>query len=89
LLAGGLDRQAERLERGVSSLRGVRDGEGQWRGLPFWYTALALSEMDLSGARRELKYARPVFERALSKKPGSSVYARRRHALATRVLERG
>lgn len=88
LLAGGLDRSEERLERGVASLRDVRDGAGQWRAQPFWYTALALSEMDFSGAVRELKYARPVFERALSRKPGSSAYARRRHALATRILER-
>ena len=28
LLSGGLDRKEERLERGVSSLRGARDGEG-------------------------------------------------------------
>jgi hypothetical protein len=87
LLSGGLDRHEERLERGVSSLRSVRDGEGQWRGLPFWYTALALSEMDFAGAARELKYARPVFERTLSRKPGGSVHSRRRHALAARVIE--
>ena len=44
--------------------------------------------MQFSGAARELKCARPIFERTLARKPGSSVYARRRHALAARVLER-
>jgi hypothetical protein len=87
LLAGGLDRREERLERGVASLHSVRDGKGGWRAVPFWYTALALSEMQFGAARRELKYARPIFERTLERKPGSSVYARRRHALARRVLE--
>ena len=63
LLAGGLDRHEERLRRGGSHLRSVRDGEHHWRRFPFWYTVLALSEMDSTEARAELKYA-PALERA-------------------------
>jgi hypothetical protein len=86
LLAGGLDRQEERLRRGASHLRSMRDGEHQWRRFPFWYTVLALSELDCAEARSELKYAAPALERAASRAVPSAVYARRRHELAVRTL---
>jgi hypothetical protein len=88
LLAGGLDRREERLRRGASHLRSMRHGEHQWRRFPFWYTVLALSEMDSVEARTELKYAAPALERAASRPVPSAVYARRRHALAARTLNR-
>jgi hypothetical protein len=86
LLAGGLDRREERLRRGASYLRSMRDGERQWRRFPFWYTVLALSEMDNAEARTELKYAAPALERAASRAVPSAVYGRRRHELAVRTL---
>jgi hypothetical protein len=88
LLAGGLDRHEERLRRGALHLRSMRDAEHQWRKFPFWYTVLALSEMDNAEARTELKYAAPVLERAASRAVPSAVYARRRHELAVRTLNR-
>ena len=87
LLGGGLDRREERLERGAVHLRSVRDGEEGWRKFPFWYTVLALSEMDSNGAKAELKYAAPALERAAARATSSSVYTQRRQALATRVLK--
>jgi hypothetical protein len=88
LLSGGLDRQEERLRRGVAeALRSVRAGQGKWRVFPFWYTVLALSEMDLPEARAELDYVAPVLERMAKRRPPSSVHGKRRHALACRVLE--
>jgi hypothetical protein len=86
LLAGGLDRREERLRHGASHLRSMRDGEQQWRRFPFWYTVLALREMDSAEARTELKYAAPALERAASRGVPSAVYGRRRHALAVRTL---
>ena len=86
LLSGGLDRQEERLRKGVMHLRSVRDGQGEWQKFPFWYTVLALSDADLPEARRELTYAAPVLERAVRKAPASTQYARRRHELASRAL---
>ena len=86
LLAGGLDRREERLRRGASHLRSMRDGEHQWRRFPFWYTVLALSEMDSAEARTELKYAAPALEHAAGRTAPSAVYARRRHELAVRTL---
>jgi hypothetical protein len=86
LLAGGLDRREERLRRGASHLRSMRDGDHQWRRFPFWYTVLALSEIDAAEARAELKYAAPALERAANRALPSAVYARRRQELAARTL---
>lgn len=86
LIAGGLDRREERLRRGVRHLQGVRDGEGEWRAFPFWYTVLALSEIAAPEAKKELRYAAPVLERAAARKPAKSVYSQRRHELARRAL---
>ena len=86
LLSGGLDRREERLGRGALHLRSVRDGEHGWRRFPFWYTVLALGEMDTEEARAELKHAAPDLERTATRPAASSVYARRRQQLAARVL---
>jgi hypothetical protein len=88
LLAGGLDRQPERLRHGVRELRARRDGKHRWQGFPFWYTALALYEMDNREARAELRYAAPAFEQTLRRASAPSVYARRHHELARRAMQR-
>ena len=88
LLSGGLTRSEERLRRGARHLRSVRDGDRGWRPFPFWYTVLALSEMDTSEAKAELTYAAPVLERAAARPAGPAVYARRRQELAARTLNR-
>lgn len=88
LLSGGLDRREERLQRGVAHLRTLRSGDGEWRVFPFWYTVLALYEMEVSGAAKELAYAAPVLERAARRAPSATPTARRRHALAQRALAR-
>jgi hypothetical protein len=33
----------------------MRDGKGGWRTFPFWYTMLALSEIELPGAGAEIR----------------------------------
>jgi hypothetical protein len=86
LLSGGLDRREERLRRGASHLRSVRDGEDGWRTFPFWYTVLALSEMDLAEAKAELRHAAAALERTATRRAASTIYAIRRHALAMQVL---
>jgi hypothetical protein len=86
LLAGGLDRGEERLRRGAAHLRTMRDGERGWRKFPFWYTVLALSDMDSREAKTELKYAVPALERAASRAVPPTTYARRRQELAVRAL---
>jgi len=88
LLTGGLDRREERLQSGARHLRSVRDLEHGWRKFPFWYTVLALSDMDTREAKSELKHAAPALERAASRTAPSTIYARRRHELAARALNR-
>jgi hypothetical protein len=88
LLAGGLSRREERLQRGALHLRTVRDGEHGWRKFPFWYTVLALSELDTNEAKAELKYAAPALERAAARSKTPAGYARRRQELAARALSR-
>ena len=88
LLSGGVDRREERLRAGVRKLRAQRDGEGQWRRFPFWYTVLALHEFELPAARQELKYAAPLLEHAANRKPSAAPYARRRQQLAAAALAR-
>jgi len=87
LLAGGLDRRDERLRRGASHLRSARDREHGWKRFPFWYTVLALSEMDSRDAKAELTHAAPALERAAARS-ASTLYACRRRNLAERVLKR-
>lgn len=87
LLAGGLNRQEERLHRGVGEeLRAHRSGDGKWRKFPFWYTVLALSEMDFAEARDELAYAAPELEKTVKRVASPGVHGRRRYELARRVL---
>ena len=88
LLAGGLDRGEERLQRGALHLRSVRDDEHGWRKFPFWYTVLALSEMDSAAARAELEHAAPALERTANRLAPPGVYAQRRRQLAARALGR-
>jgi hypothetical protein len=90
LAAGGLDRQEERLTKGIQSLRARRDGGGGWRTYPFWYTVLLLAEVDVPHAKAELRYAAPELERvaarSAARRSPATPYADRRRALATRVL---
>jgi hypothetical protein len=79
--------QEERLRKGVGQLlKAHRSGEGKWRVFPFWYTVLALAEMDVPEASAELRHVAPALERAARRAPGAGVFARRRQQLAQRAL---
>jgi len=86
LAAGGLQQPERLLAGALKTLRTARDGEGRWKGYPFWYGVLALSEVPLPAAQAELRYAAAALERALRRGPGDDVYAKRRRVLAERVL---
>jgi hypothetical protein len=90
LAVGGLEEaNPERwLRAGVNSLKQHRTPDGRWRRFPFYYTVLALTEMDMRAAVEELRYAAPVCERLLKRRRSGDVYAERRRVLAERVLER-
>ncbi|MCL5269805.1 MAG: hypothetical protein M1457_04455 [bacterium] len=86
LAAGGLDQPERRLEDGLAALREARDRKGRWHRFPFYYTLLALYEMNRSKAAAELRYAAPALARMLDRpNPGGAFEARRR-VLAARIL---
>jgi hypothetical protein len=86
LIVGGLSESQRRLAAGMKELKVHRDGRGRWRRFPFWYTLLALSELDLPGARAEMRYAAPGCERYLRHVPRNGKYTQRRRLVAERIL---
>ena len=75
------------LDHLLSALPQHRDGQGAWRRFPFFFTLLALSELDHPKVRDELRYARGACEQKLTRlKPVNDV-ALRRIAVMERVLE--
>ncbi|RPJ45623.1 MAG: hypothetical protein EHM21_09255 [Chloroflexi bacterium] len=93
LLASGAPDDQRRLENGLAELRRYRDGEGRWKRFPFYYTLLALTEIDLPGVREEAAYAGAVIERALRRlnktdPQDRSEHDRRRRIVLERILEK-
>ena len=86
LSVGGLRKSKVRLAAGMELLKENRKGNGQWKRFPFYYTLLAISEVNLPSALEEMKYAAPVLERYLKRAAVEDVYEQRRRALAERVL---
>ena len=71
---------------GMKTLKASRLDTGRWRRFPFYYTLLALTEIDLPGARKERQYAAPVCEAMLKRKPKDDHIDLRRRHLAERIL---
>ena len=59
---------------------------GRWRRFPFYYTLLALSELDPKLSKTEVLYAAPLCERLLQRHSGRDKYSRRRKALLEKIL---
>lgn len=88
LAVGGLEDSERRLTAGMKALKSHRDSKGRWKGFPFYYTLLALSEIDLPPVIREMRYAAPACERVLRRSPRDDKFASRRRLLAERILEK-
>jgi len=88
LAVGGLTGAEQLLAAGLKTLKAHRDPAkpGRWRRFGFWYTLLALSEIDRPSARAELRYAAPACERALRRSATGDTYPQRRKELARRIL---
>jgi len=92
LAAGGLVRQEKRLALGMKYLNFRRDGKGRWRSMPFYYTLLALVDVDSPSAIKELQYTARGLEKLLKRfrimNPAlrNQKYERRRRELVERVL---
>jgi len=57
----------EILEKGIGNIKKARASNGRWRGFPFYYTLLALSEMNLPSARDELRFAGKTAQKLVGK----------------------
>ncbi len=86
LAAGGLKNQKKRLDMGMKYLSKMRDGKGKWKKMPYYYTLLALSEINTPLAKKELKYTAPVLEKIIHRKPSANKYQKRHIALAEKIL---
>ncbi len=88
LTAGGLTGAERWLAYGMKALKTHRGGDGKWRRFPFHYTLLALIEIELAEARREMTFAAPACERYMARARGDSPVVDRRRAVIEKVLAR-
>ena len=86
LAAGGLSRNAERLAAGMQALKAHRLDSGRWRRFPFFYTLLALTEIDVALSRSEMQFAAPPCERYLKTCRITSPLITRRKRVAEMIL---
>lgn len=89
-LALGLYPQAEAtLRAGLAHLAGLRRPDGTWRRFPFFFTSLALTEIDPALTRAELRHAAPRWRKLLprlERAASRDAIARRRAAVGDRLL---
>ncbi|MCY3714787.1 MAG: hypothetical protein OXH02_16000 [Gemmatimonadetes bacterium] len=85
---GGLGDYARHLDEGIGVLASHEDGAGTWRRFPFYYTLLALSEVDTPNARRAVSYAFPECERRVNTIRRNTPFGVRRYGLLSRILEK-
>jgi hypothetical protein len=76
----------EFLAGGIKVLKSRREKSGKWRGFPFYYTLLALTDIDLPGAREEMRFAARVCERLMKRPSRRDKFSRRRRTVLERVL---
>jgi hypothetical protein len=76
------------LVAGMKTLKPLRLENGEWRRFPFFYTLLALEELDFPAAIAELKYAAPRLEQYLKHSSKNNKFTQRRKVLAERILSK-
>jgi hypothetical protein len=86
LAVGGLPEYSKNLPEGIKVLHDYHDGAGRWGRFPFFYTLLALSEIDHPFARKEIVYAQPECERVLNHIRKDNTFSKRKRELLLRVL---
>jgi len=74
------------LEKGLDRVQKARKPDGRWHGFPFYYTLLALSEMDTPSARNELRHASKAAERLLKRRERDDRTSRFRRLALERAL---
>jgi hypothetical protein len=72
----------------LMNLGSFRDGKGRWRGFPFFYTLLMLTELDDAVASQELEYAAPACAKWLDQIDAPNHFSNRRQLIISNVLSR-
>ena len=86
LAVGGFRQPKKRLVAGMKALKHYRDGTGKWHRFPFYYTLLAMTDIDLRSAVDEMRYAAPVCEQYLRRYKAKNKLAKRRRLVMEKVL---
>ncbi|MCI0450205.1 MAG: hypothetical protein L0Y79_10565 [Chlorobi bacterium] len=84
---GGFGSYSKNLPKGLEVLKSFRDGKGKWGRFPFYYTLLALSEINHRATKREIEYAKPLIERLLYRMNKNGRYSKRRYDLLQRFFK--
>jgi len=88
LAAGGLDNPVPRFRHGLRVLASCRSDSGRWNRFPFFYTLLALTELNVPETKKELRWAAPAAERSLKTLRGAGRFPKRRRVVLEQALAR-
>jgi hypothetical protein len=80
--------EPDRLSHFLAHLAAHRDGKGAWRGFPYFYTLLALTEIASSISGDEIQYAVGSFENRLARFHSIEAYTMRRQSILLKTLTR-
>lgn len=84
--AGGLPKYKKYISDGLRALHSNRDEAGKWGRFPFYYTLLALSEIEDEIALKEINYAMTACERALKRINKNNIFSRRKRELLLKIM---
>ncbi|MHA1212454.1 MAG: hypothetical protein ACTSSH_08340, partial [Candidatus Heimdallarchaeota archaeon] len=72
----------------IELLKQHRNKRKRWDGFPFYYTLLALSEINLVEAKNELQFALPACEKRISgiERVNVNIYSQRRLDIIRKVF---
>jgi hypothetical protein len=70
----------------LRTLASCRSDGNRWKRFPFFYTLLALTELEIPEARTELRWAAPAAERSLKALGRTGRFSRRRRAVLEQAL---
>lgn len=87
LSAEGVSKNKKSLESGINHLKSFRDGKGKYSRFPFFYTVLALSDIDLPAAKAEIEYCSGLLRKYVKRKEKNEIYTERKKIIAENALE--
>ncbi|HMS33150.1 MAG TPA: hypothetical protein PKC91_03605 [Ignavibacteria bacterium] len=87
LSAEGVRKNKKSLESGINYMKSFRDGKGKYNRFPFFYTVLALSDIDLPESKAEIEYCSSLLRKYVKRKEQNDIYSERKKIIAERALE--